>query len=88
MRVTKKSLNIKNGHAYALAESLAKEAGETMTDAVTTALRERLERVRLQRKKKNMARDLIAIGERFSKLLGNKPFDHGEFLYDENGLPK
>ena len=83
-----KSLNIKNGEAYKLAESLAKETGESLTRAVTTALQERLERIRGQGKRKNMARDLMEIGARFSKLLKGKPFDHGDFLYDENGLPK
>jgi antitoxin VapB len=39
------SLNIKNPEAHALAARLAKKTGETLTDAVTTALRERLERV-------------------------------------------
>ncbi len=39
------SLNIKNPEAHALAARLAKKTGETLTDAVTTALRslERLE---------------------------------------------
>jgi len=36
------SLNIKNPEAHALAERLAKLTGETMTEVVTTALRERL----------------------------------------------
>jgi len=82
------SLNIKNEETYKLAQALSKETGETMTDAVTVALRERLERLRRDNKKKNMARDLLEIGARFSKLVKGKPFDHGEFLYDENGLPK
>lgn len=83
-----KSLNIKNGEAYKLAESLAKETGESLTRAVTTALQERLERIRSQRKRKNMARDLLEISERFLKHVKGKPIDHAEFLYDENGLPK
>ena len=36
------SLNIKNPEAHALAARLAERTGETMTEAVTTALRERL----------------------------------------------
>ena len=39
------SLNIKNPEAHALAARLAKKTGETLTDAVTIALRERLERL-------------------------------------------
>ena len=82
------SLNIKNEETYKLAQALSKETGETMTDAVTVALRERLERLRRESKKKNMARDLLEIGARFSRLVKGRPFDHGDFLYDENGLPK
>ena len=39
------SLNIKKPEAHALAERLAKLTGETLTEAVTTALRERLARL-------------------------------------------
>jgi antitoxin VapB len=39
------SLDIKNPEAHALAVRLAKKTGETLTEAVTTALRERLERL-------------------------------------------
>ena len=39
------SLNIKKPEAHALAERLAKLTGETLTEAVTTALRERLARI-------------------------------------------
>jgi antitoxin VapB len=82
------SLNVKNEETYKLAQALSKETGETMTDAVTVALKERLERLHRKNKKKNMARDLLEIDARFSKLVKAKPFDRGEFLYDENGLPK
>ena len=40
------SLNIKNKDAHKLANQLAKLTGENMTEAVTNALRERLDRVR------------------------------------------
>jgi hypothetical protein len=39
-------LNISNQEAHRLAEELAKLTGESMTTAVTVALRERLDRVR------------------------------------------
>jgi antitoxin VapB len=39
------SLNIKNPEAHTLAARLAKKTGETLTEAVTTALRERLARL-------------------------------------------
>ena len=44
------SLNIKDPEAHRLAQTLAKETGESMTHAVTEALRERLQRVQRQRR--------------------------------------
>ncbi|MBS1840948.1 MAG: type II toxin-antitoxin system VapB family antitoxin [Acidobacteria bacterium] len=82
------SLNIKNPETYKLAKTVAKETGESLTDAVTVALRERLERVRRKNRKKNMARNLMEIGARFAKRMKTPPIDHAEFLYDERGLPK
>jgi antitoxin VapB len=83
-----KSLNIKNGEAYRLAESIAKETGESMTQAVTTALQERLIKVMESKKRKKTAAALMAIGKRFAKQMKGPPIDIDEFLYDENGLPK
>ena len=40
------SLNIKSPETYRLVEELAKRTGETMTAAVTIAVRERLDRIR------------------------------------------
>ena len=39
------SLNIKNPEAHKLARELAECTGESLTEAVTLALRERLERI-------------------------------------------
>ncbi|GLZ55899.1 type II toxin-antitoxin system VapB family antitoxin [Actinomycetospora sp. NBRC 106378] len=39
------ALNIKNDETYALARQLANETGESLTEAVTTAVRERLARL-------------------------------------------
>ena len=39
------ALNIKDGETHRLAQELAKATGETMTRAVTNALREQLKRV-------------------------------------------
>ncbi len=82
------TLNIKDPAAHALARTLAKETGETMTRAVTKAIRERLERVRRQRKPDATVADLLAIGRRCASTLKGKPVDHGALLYDERGLPR
>jgi antitoxin VapB len=82
------SLNIKNREAHDLAETLARETGETMTQAVTQALRERLERVRRQRRPDARADELLEIGRRCAKALKGKPIDHGSLLYDDRGIPR
>jgi antitoxin VapB len=83
------SLNIKNPEAHRLAEELAKLTGESMTAAVTTAVRERLDRVRREQAA-SLADRLVAIGQDCAKRL-KEPFrstDHGDLLYDERGLPR
>jgi antitoxin VapB len=82
------SLNIKDPEAHELAQKLARETGESMTRAVTEAIRERLARVARLRKSDATAQDLIAIGRRCAATLKRKPVDHAAMLYDKNGLPK
>lgn len=82
------TLNIKDPTAHTLAQTLAKETGETMTHAVTEAIRERLERIRRQRKPDATVAELLAIGRRCANTLKGKPVDHGAMLYDEHGLPR
>lgn len=84
------SLNIKNDETCRLARDLAQMTGETMTGAITVALRERLERERRRRGIEARARELRAIAERCARLMGPGPsaVDHGDLLYDERGLPK
>jgi antitoxin VapB len=81
------SLNIKNEEAHRLARELASITGESMTVAVSEAIRERLERVRGS-SREGMANRLMKIA-RESGPLWNKPHvSLEELLYDENGLPK
>ena len=84
------SLNIKNEETCRLAGELARVTGETMTGAITVALRERLEREKRRRDAESRAQRLLAIGERCAKRLGPGPSaaEHGDLLYDERGLPK
>jgi len=81
------SLNIKNEKTHRLAQELARATGESMTVAVSEAIRERLERVR-GKSKKGMAEKLMKIA-RESGPLWKKPYvSLEELLYDEKGLPK
>lgn len=84
------SLNIKNEETCRLATELARLTGDTKTGAITVALRERLERERKRRDADALMRELRAIGERCARRLkpGPSATEHGEFLYDERGLPK
>ena len=82
-------MNIKNKEAHRLTEELAKLTGESLTTAVTEAVRERLNRVRREGGG-DIAERLMAIGKDCAAHL-KKPFrtiDHGKMLYDEKGLPK
>jgi antitoxin VapB len=83
------SLNIKNPDTHALARELATLTGESVTEAVTVAVRERLQRVRRERGQ-SLSQRLLAIG-RDCALHLREPYrsiDHAELLYDEHGLPK
>ncbi|HYY68321.1 MAG TPA: type II toxin-antitoxin system VapB family antitoxin [Terriglobales bacterium] len=83
------SLNIKNQETHKLATQLAKLTGESLTEAVTKAVRERLDRVRGQRGA-GLAERLVKIGKDCAAHL-KEPFRsraHGDLLYDDKGLPK
>ncbi len=84
------SLNIKNEETCRLASELAELMGETKTGAITVALRERLEREQRERSVEALTEELLAIGKRCAASLrdGSSAEDHGDFLYDERGLPK
>jgi antitoxin VapB len=82
-------LNIKKAETQKLARELAKLTGESMTAAVTEALRERLDRVRSSQGA-GVADRLLKIGKDCARHL-KEPYrsaDHGELLYDEKGMPK
>jgi antitoxin VapB len=83
------SLNIKNKDAHKLAQQLARLTGESMTQTVTEALRERLSRVQNKHSSKLSDR-LLEIGRDCAPRL-KEPFrsaEHGDLLYDKKGLPK
>jgi antitoxin VapB len=83
------ALNIKSDEAHKLAQELAHVTGESLTAAVTMALRERLARVR-RGSRTSLAQQLLAIGKDTAPRLKEpyKSADHGDLLYDERGLPK
>lgn len=82
-------LNIKNEETCLLARDLARLTGETMTGAITVALRERLARERRRRNLDGRIDELLAIGRRCAESLepGPSAIEHGDLLYDDRGLP-
>ncbi|MEE4379393.1 MAG: type II toxin-antitoxin system VapB family antitoxin [Candidatus Competibacteraceae bacterium] len=82
------ALNIRNPETEQLAETLAKLTGETKTQAVTQALRDRLERVHRRRAGRRLADELDEIAAHCASLPVLDERDSNEILgYDENGMP-
>jgi len=83
------SMNIKNKEAYRLTRQLSELTGESLTTAITEAVRERLDRVRRERGV-DLAERLLLIGRDCAAHL-RRPFrtiNHADMLYDDRGLPK
>ena len=83
------SLNIKNEEAHRLAQRLSRLTGESLTEAVTSAVRERLDRIRRELGT-SLSDRLLEIGRDCAVHL-KEPFrsiDHDRMLYDEKGLPR
>ena len=86
------SLNIKNPATYQLIRRLADQTGETMTRAVTIAVQERLVRIArepaVERDQRRREIEALAasLAARFREPF--KSLDHGEWLYDDKGLPR
>jgi antitoxin VapB len=83
------ALNIRNPEAERLADELAKETGETKTEAVTKALRHRLARVRRERSQRRLAYELDEIALHCATLPVLDDRTPDEILgYDDRGLPR
>ena len=88
MEANPMSLNIKNAEAHAMAAELARLTGESMTKAVTEAIRARLAREKRRRDEDALVADVLAIGRRCAARPRKDRRPHGELLYDERGLPR
>jgi antitoxin VapB len=83
------ALNIRNEEAERLAAALAKLTGETKTEAVRKALKDRLVRVRRERAGRRLADELDDIAKHCAHLPVADARSAEEILgYDENGLPR
>lgn len=82
-------LSIKNPETQRLARKLARQTGETITTAITVALKERLERQK-PNPKAGLADWLDELSKRTAPLLKDLPSSDqvGDLLFDqETGLP-
>lgn len=83
------SLTIENAETERLVGELTRLTGESVTAAVTEAIRQRLDRIRRERGL-GLADHLLAIGRDCATRL-KEPYrsaEHGDLLYDEQGLPR
>ena len=81
------SLNIQKSGGAQVRGPRRRVTGESLTEAVTTALRERLARIA---EPDDLATELLQLGEDCAARLKEpwRSLDHGALLYDEQGLPK
>jgi antitoxin VapB len=83
------ALNIKNDEADRLARELADLTGESLTEVVIEALRERLQRESGRMLSFGLREDLVRIQQRIAKLPRLDPRSDEEIIgYDEIGLPR
>ena len=81
-------LSIKHDEADRLARDLARLTGESLTEAVLNALRERLHRQRARGRRGRLRDDILEIGRRCAALPVKDARPADEILgYDERGLP-
>eukprot|EP01037_Dinobryon_pediforme_P012386 gene12386-12473_t len=82
-------LNIKSEDAYRLASKLSELTGESLTSAVTTALKERLARVQAGDDiETRLARIRAITAEMRDRMDKPLPTSNHDYLYDdETGLP-
>lgn len=81
------SLKIKNRDTEELVHALARETGETVTRAVSVALRERYDRLQKMKKGRASALELLERGQRCAATLKHPRSIMDPYLYDERGLP-
>ena len=79
------TMNIKSSEAHRMARELAQLTGESLTEAVTVAIQERLQRIGSPPKMR-MSEQLRIIGEECAGRLKDLP-DHAELLYGPDGMP-
>jgi antitoxin VapB len=82
-------LNIKDAETTAMVKELAALTGESQTEAVRKAVKERLEREQQQKRRdpEEIERRLRALASRVSAMKKPGATSDHSFLYDEYGAP-
>jgi antitoxin VapB len=81
-------LSIRNPKTENLARELAAKSGETITQAITRALEERLERLRGRSTAPDLAEDILKISKRCSAIPDQDQRSVDEILgYNSAGVP-
>jgi antitoxin VapB len=81
-------LNIKSEDAYRLASRLAELTGESLTSAVTNALRAELERLERERDVDAEVDRMLAMGREIRAHMTEPVSSDLSDLYDEEGFPR
>jgi antitoxin VapB len=79
-------INIKNQKARSLVDEIVQRTGETVTEAVTAALQNRLNELTREEKLARVRALTMGLAKHWVEPW--KSMDHGDLLYDEMGLPK
>ena len=83
------ALNIKDERTDLLAREVAKQAGESLTTAIRTALEERLQRLSGKKTATTRKEKLFDILRRVDSLPRKNELTEDEILgYDEHGIPR
>ena len=82
------ALNIKNKETHRLVVALAEQTGESLTEAVTVAVRERLESLQRRQRRREVVQAVREIQEFVERLPDRDTRGAEEIIgYDEHGLP-
>lgn len=81
------SLNVKDPEVHRLAQAISRATGQSMTQVVREALRDRFVKIE-QRNARANVEELLAIADRAAAHVRHPYPDHGDLLYGEDGLPK
>ena len=83
------ALSIRNEKAEKLARELAAESGENITQAITRALEERLQRLRGRSTATDLAEEILKISRRCSEIPDQDKRSPDEILsYGPTGVPE